>query len=107
MTSRQVQRYEHGTARVDAGLLCRLLLVLQVPVSFFFDDIDPFQILPTAKGKNGEKNAAPGRAKETPMMPRETLDLVRAYSRISDSPTRSKITEFVVGVAERSGPAVR
>src|SRR6202140_3943875 len=34
----QVQKYEKGTNRIGAGRLQQISLVLQVPVSFFFED---------------------------------------------------------------------
>lgn len=40
LTFQQVQKYERGTNRISAGTLYRLSLVLDVPVSFFFDCYD-------------------------------------------------------------------
>ncbi|TWA71105.1 transcriptional regulator with XRE-family HTH domain [Azospirillum brasilense] len=37
LTFQQVQKYERGSNRISAGTLYRLGLVLDVPVSFFFD----------------------------------------------------------------------
>jgi len=38
LTFQQVQKYERGSNRISAGTLFRLGQVLDVPVSFFFDD---------------------------------------------------------------------
>src|SRR6266480_1858410 len=41
LTFQQVQKYERGANRIGASRLPDLSQVLDVPVSFFFDDIDP------------------------------------------------------------------
>src|SRR3954466_14965806 len=41
LTFQQVQKYEHGANRIGASRLHELSQVLNVPVSFFFDDTDP------------------------------------------------------------------
>lgn len=43
LTFQQVQKYERGSNRISAGTLFRLGQVLEVPVSFFFDDYDDGQ----------------------------------------------------------------
>ncbi len=39
LTFQQVQRYEHGVVRIGASRLFDLARILDVPVSFFFDDM--------------------------------------------------------------------
>lgn len=39
LTFQQIQKYERGTNRVSASMLYRLAQALDVPVSFFFDDL--------------------------------------------------------------------
>ena len=41
LTFQQVQKYERGANRIGASRLHELSVVLDVPVSFFFDDVDP------------------------------------------------------------------
>src|SRR3989344_1741102 len=41
LTFQQVQKYERGANRISASRLHELARVLDVPESFFFDDIDP------------------------------------------------------------------
>src|SRR6188508_1301113 len=41
LTFQQVQKYERGANRIGASRLFDLSRVLDVPVSFFFDDMDP------------------------------------------------------------------
>src|SRR5215211_6621703 len=41
LTFQQVQKYEHGANRIGASRLHELSRVLDVPISFFFNDTDP------------------------------------------------------------------
>src|ERR1044071_7122837 len=41
LTFQQVQKYERGTNRIGASRLYELSRILDVPVSFFFDNTDP------------------------------------------------------------------
>src|SRR5258706_7479960 len=41
LTFQQVQKYERGANRIGASRLFALSQALDVPVSFFYDDIDP------------------------------------------------------------------
>src|SRR5947207_9122499 len=41
LTFQQVQKYERGANRIGASRLYALSQALDVPVSFFYDDIDP------------------------------------------------------------------
>src|SRR6478752_7964676 len=41
LTFQQVQKYERGANRIGASRLHQLSRVLDVPISFFFDDTDP------------------------------------------------------------------
>jgi transcriptional regulator with XRE-family HTH domain len=41
LTFQQVQKYERGANRISASRLHALSTILDVPVSFFFDDLDP------------------------------------------------------------------
>lgn len=39
LTFQQIQKYERGANRISASVLFRLSEVLDVPISFFFDDM--------------------------------------------------------------------
>jgi transcriptional regulator with XRE-family HTH domain len=99
LTFQQVQKYERGANRIGASRLFELSRVLDVPVSFFFDDMAAG--LPYASGHAAEDG-------ETfdldPMAKRETLELVRAYYRITDPGVRKKVFELAKALA-RSGDA--
>jgi transcriptional regulator with XRE-family HTH domain len=98
LTFQQVQKYERGANRIGASRLFDLSRVLDVPVSFFFDDIHPNVAASVAEGASGmSEPAAP--YEPDPMMRRETLELVRAYYRVSDAQTRRRLFELVKAIA--------
>src|SRR5476649_3090144 len=77
LTFQQVQKYERGANRVGASRLYDLSKVLDVPVSFFFDD------MPAPSAERGHGLAEPAATYESdPLLKRETLELVRAYYKI-------------------------
>jgi len=111
LTFQQVQKYERGTNRVGASRLFDLSRVLDVPISFFFDDL-PEQL---SGGYGGQGSTASlggrrtfafaeaqegfGAAADEPSNRRETLELVRAYFRITDSAVRKRVLDLVKSLA--------
>jgi transcriptional regulator with XRE-family HTH domain len=104
LTFQQIQKYERGVNRIGSSRLYELGQILRVPVSFFFDDM--------AEGQSGrgQQLLTPGLAEEAagftfdddhdlPLDKRETLELVRAYNRISDPATRKRLFELAKALA--------
>src|ERR671916_1521258 len=75
LTFQQIQKYERGVNRIGASRLYELSRVLDVSVSFFFDDTDPVRA--PAMGGFAEPAAADFEA--DPLHKEETIELVRAY----------------------------
>ncbi len=94
LTFQQVQKYERGANRVGASRLYDLSRVLDVPVSFFFDDM-PDEVSSKSVHERREMSESPDPFDNDPMNRRETLELVRAYYRITDPNQRKKIFELV------------
>jgi len=94
LTFQQVQKYERGANRVGASRLYDLSRVLDVPVSFFFEEFS--DALPSPNG-TGETVGDPYQV--NPMMKRETLELVRAYLRISDPQIKRRVFELTKALA--------
>ena len=106
LTFQQVQKYERGANRIGSSRLFELGQILDVPVSFFFDD------LPESAGPVGgytipglgEERAAFEHADEAlPLDKRETLELVRAYYRIADPAVRKRLFELAKALANLDG----
>jgi transcriptional regulator with XRE-family HTH domain len=103
LTFQQVQKYERGANRVGASRLFELSRVLDVPVSFFFDELDPrtAEAVPSAAaGAPPSPSGGPD-----PMMRRETLELVRAYYRIPDGQLRRRLFDLTKAIANACAPA--
>jgi transcriptional regulator with XRE-family HTH domain len=99
LTFQQVQKYERGANRIGASRLFDLSRVLDVPVSFFFDDMSPD--MPTKKpaADIDLEDVASGGFDVDPMARRETLELVRAYYRIRDPLVRKRVFELAKALA--------
>ena len=99
LTFQQIQKYERGTNRIGSSRLYEFSQVLDVPVSFFFDDM-PAETAGRPPGLREEGQANFGTEQ---LARRETLELVRAYYRISDPAVRKRIFELTKAVAGASG----
>ena len=81
LTFQQVQKYERGVNRVGASRLFDLSRVLDVPISFFFDDMPDSLTtsfgLPSSRRSPMTSESADGFADDT-LNRRDTLELVRA-----------------------------
>lgn len=94
LTFQQIQKYEKGANRVGASRLYQFAKVLDVPPSFFFDDM-PDEVSGGPISALSEPEAEPYDADPDPMMKRETLELVRAYYKIDDALVRRRVFELV------------
>ena len=104
LTFQQVQKYERGANRVGSSRLFQLARVLDVPVSYFFEEMSAET---TARAKAAATD--PGLAEDTsegyqadPMTKRETLELVRAYYRITDPKLRRRLFDMTKALAAAS-----
>ncbi|MBI3445939.1 MAG: helix-turn-helix transcriptional regulator [Magnetospirillum sp.] len=101
LTFQQVQKYERGANRIGASRLFDLSRVLDVPVSFFFDDMaDAVQSQsPQAVSRGLGLQEEPASFEVDPMTKRETLELVRAYYSISDPQVRRRVYDLAKALA--------
>src|ERR1700728_2865920 len=83
LTFQQVQKYERGANRIGASRLFDLSRVLDVPVSFFFDEMSDNAAQQSPRMMVAGLVEEPVEEVENdPMTKRETLELVRAYYKI-------------------------
>ena len=101
LTFQQVQKYERGANRIGASRLHELSRVLDVPVSFFFDDMDPVR----APAIPGGFSEPPVEAFDSdPLRKRETIELVDAYYAIEDAAVRRRLLELARALAAGGEP---
>ncbi len=96
VTFQQIQKNESGFNRIGASRLYQLSQILDVPVSFFFDDMPALG--PDAMSGLSETKQD-GFAPD-PLVKRETLELVRAYYKISDPKARKRLFELTKAIAK-------
>jgi transcriptional regulator with XRE-family HTH domain len=90
LTFQQVQKYEKGTNRIGASRLQQISLILQVPVSFFFEGA------PLPPGRPQGMGEAPSPAYVTEFLAtNDGLALVKAFMRIENSKLRRRLVELV------------
>ena len=98
LTYQQVQKYERGANRISASRLFDLSRLFDVPIEYFFDD------MPTAVAASSLATKKRGKAKKlpsyesNPMATRETLELVRAYYKITDPEIRKRLRELAKAI---------
>lgn len=93
LTFQQIQKYEKGANRVGASRLFQISQILDVPPSFFFDDM-PEQLKPSAAGLAEDTQPF----EHQHLSKRETLELVRAYYKIPDEGVRKRIFDLIKAV---------
>lgn len=94
LTFQQVQKYERGANRIGSSRLFDLSRVLDVPVSFFFDDMPNEVADRSPRNAGGMSEPAVESFDADPLAKRETLELVRAYYRISDPSVRKRLFDL-------------
>ncbi len=110
LTFQQVQKYERGANRVGASRLFDLSRILDVPISFFYDNMPESLAGPSGIGPapqqhsravHGFAEQQEGFGADDTFAKRETLELVRAYYRITDPNIRKRMLDLIKSM----GPA--
>jgi transcriptional regulator with XRE-family HTH domain len=105
LTFQQVQKYERGVNRVGASRLFDISRVLDVPISYFFDDMPEGMSESPISGPRGrmygfaEAQEPFAAGVDDHLTKRETLELVRAYYRITDPSMRKRMYELMKSLA--------
>ena len=105
LTFQQVQKYERGANRVGSSRLFDLARVLDVPISYFFEEMEagvaaksPSRLMGVSESKMQAYAAEPDQ-----LAKRETLELVRAYYKIAEPRVRKRIFELTKALAKAGG----
>ena len=97
ITFQQVQKYERGTNRISAGRLFDLSKILDVPVSYFFEQFGQIHQEHAAKGM--ADNDQEHLEHDDIMCRKETLDLIRNYYAVENPDARKDILKFIKSIA--------
>jgi transcriptional regulator with XRE-family HTH domain len=96
VTFQQIQKYEKGTNRISASRLLQISHVLQVPVSFFFED---------PSGPSKRMGAHDGRSLDYVsdfLATTDGLTLTKAFMLIEDPKVRRRIVNLVQEISSNT-----
>lgn len=96
ITFQQVQKYEKGTNRISASRLQSLSEILNVPVSFFFEDSPGLQTV--SQGELAEGDASNYLVDF--LSSSEAINLNKAFANIKDPNVRKKLIELARALAD-------
>jgi transcriptional regulator with XRE-family HTH domain len=98
LTFQQIQKYENGANRVSGSRLQQFANILNVPVSFFFEDG------PNAPSQRKAKAIDPSISNVSEFISSsDGLALIKAFLKIKDTKLRRGIANFVEQIAHRHG----
>ncbi|KAB0682851.1 helix-turn-helix domain-containing protein [Aureimonas leprariae] len=100
ITFQQIQKYEKGLNRIGASRLQKICEVLNVPISFFFEDAPNVE----GTGEGFRESAGPNYVVDFLSSP-EGLQLNRAFVRISDPKVRRRLIDLVRALADAEDEA--
>lgn len=95
LTFQQVQKYERGVNRIGASRLFDLSRVLDVPIGFFFDDMHGIPGGRSTRSTSAGFSESQDGFDDDTLHRRETLELVRAYYRITDPTVRKRVFDLI------------
>ena len=93
LTFQQVQKYEKGTNRIGASRLQQIAKTLQVPVSFFFEELPAAARASAGTGPSLSDVSAV-------LATSDGLALVQGFARIQNSKLRRRVVDLVERLAE-------
>ena len=105
LTFQQIQKYEKGLNRVSASRLWDFSVVLETPISFFYDDMDKTVAKQSPRMfSNPEAETSLNEEMEVfnadPMRKQETLELVRAYYKISNRQAARHLYDLIIAMSK-------
>lgn len=98
LTFQQVQKYEKGLNRIGASRLWDIARILNVPMDFFFDDMDlqtQNQSPMCLSAPEQDFAVVDTPRQDDPMQSKEALELVRAYYKINNRKLARHIFELL------------
>ncbi|MEM6383357.1 MAG: helix-turn-helix transcriptional regulator [Pseudomonadota bacterium] len=93
----QVQKYEKGTNRIGAGRLQEVAHHLQVPISYFYDE------MPGAQKQTGFAETGVSYVSDL-LTTSDGVDLTRAFLKIKDAKVRRRVVDLVKAIADQEDP---
>lgn len=98
VTFQQIQKYERGANRMGSSRLYEFSKILKVPVSYFFEGFE------AQDGYENDYMMAEPKSPEfehEQLSSRETMEMMRAYYKITSPRVRKSVFDLVKNLAER------
>ena len=102
VTYQQLQKYERGVNRIGASRLFNLSRVLDVPISFFFEDLSPAAAGGGKRRTRGLSEAPAAVLTPDSLSKPETVELIRAYYRVKDPQLRKRVLDLLKALGKAS-----
>jgi transcriptional regulator with XRE-family HTH domain len=99
LTFQQVQKYEKGSNRISASRLFNMSCILDVPVQFFFDDMQGIVGEPQVAGY---AEAGDSFQMTDFLSSSDGAQLIRAFSEIKSPDVRRKLIDLVKSISATS-----
>ena len=98
LTFQQIQKYEKGVNRIGASRVFELSKLLEVPIQYFYDDLE-------GESATGFAEADAGDAFMALVNSPEGVELCRYFSAIKDPQLKKRVLDLVRSIAESEGAA--
>jgi transcriptional regulator with XRE-family HTH domain len=103
LTFQQIQKYEKGANRISCSRIYDFARLLEVPTSYFFDDLPAEQALfgaASAPLASDAVDAALSSGSDRPR--RDTLELVRAFEHLANKELRHSVLKLVQSMRDNA-----
>lgn len=97
LSFQQIQKYEKGLNRIGASRLQQFAQILNVPPSYFFEDMPGIEQQPTARPEHAVVSEI--EQDKSPVSRRQALELVRNFGKITDPMVRDRIFQLIKAAA--------
>ena len=106
LTFQQVQKYERGMNRVGASRLWDISKVLEVPINFFYEDMDKSvasqspRMFSLPEGDIDFLEEEEEIYNDDPMQRQETIELVKAYYKIPNRTAAKHLFDLIIAMSK-------
>lgn len=97
LSFQQIQKYEKGLNRIGASRLQQFAQILNVPPSYFFEDMPGIEQQPAARPEHAVVSEI--EQDKSPVSRRQALELVRNFGKITDPMVRDRIFQLIKAAA--------
>ena len=101
LSFQQIQKYEGGTDRISVSRLVHLAEVLDVPITYFFEELSGLDESTPKVLKSALKSDKSDTIPADSMSTTETLELVRAYYQIEPPELRKRVFTLIRSLTSR------